>query len=71
MTAEPGGPLLPLAGALECAAMLAMLRITTPADGYLAAAILGAGVGGLMTLLSVAWANYFGRRSYGAFGASP
>jgi MFS transporter, OFA family, oxalate/formate antiporter len=57
---------LSLAGALECAAMVAMLRITTPADGYLAAAIFGAGVGGLMTLLPIAWADYFGRRSYGA-----
>lgn len=57
---------LSLAGALECAAMLAMLRITTPADGYLAAAIFGAGVGGLMILLPIAWADYFGRRSYGA-----
>jgi MFS transporter, OFA family, oxalate/formate antiporter len=57
---------LALAGALECAAMLAMLRIATPADGYLAAAIFGAGVGGLMTLVPIAWADYFGRRSYGA-----
>ncbi len=58
--------LLSLAGALECAAMLAMLRVATPADGYLAAAIFGAGVGGLMTLMPIAWADYFGRRSYGA-----
>lgn len=58
--------LLSLAGALECAAMLAMLRIATPADAYLAAAIFGAGVGGLMTLVPIAWADYFGRRSYGA-----
>jgi MFS transporter, OFA family, oxalate/formate antiporter len=57
---------LSLAGALECAAMLAMLRIGTAADGYLAAAIFGASVGGLMTLLPIAWADYFGRRSYGA-----
>jgi MFS transporter, OFA family, oxalate/formate antiporter len=57
---------LSLTGALECAAMLAMLRITTPADGYLAAAIFGAAVGGLMTLLPIAWADYFGRSSYGA-----
>jgi sugar phosphate permease len=57
---------LSLTGALECAAMLAMLRIATPADGYLAAAIFGAGVGGLMTLVPIAWADYFGRRSYGA-----
>jgi sugar phosphate permease len=57
---------LSLTGALECLAMLAMLRIATPADGYLAAAIFGAGVGGLMTLVPIAWADYFGRRSYGA-----
>jgi cyanate permease len=57
---------LSLTGALECAAMVAMLRIATPADGYLAAAIFGAAVGGLMTLVPIAWADYFGRRSYGA-----
>jgi len=57
---------LSLTGALESAAMLGMLRIATPADAYIAAAIFGAGVGGLMTLVPIAWADYFGRRSYGA-----
>ena len=57
---------LAFAGLLQCAATLAMLRIATPIDGYFAAAIFGAGVGGLMTLVPIAWADYFGRRSYGA-----
>jgi sugar phosphate permease len=44
----------------------AMLRIATPTDGYLAAAVFGIGVAGLLTLLPIAWADYYGRASYGA-----
>jgi len=44
----------------------AMLRVATPFDGYLAAGLFGAGVGGLLTLLPIAWADYYGRASYGA-----
>jgi sugar phosphate permease len=57
---------LALTGLLMCAGTLAMLRITTPATGYFAAAVFGTGIGGLMTLLPIAWADYYGRRSYGA-----
>ncbi|HEY1932170.1 MAG TPA: MFS transporter [Acetobacteraceae bacterium] len=57
---------LALSGLLQGAGALAMLRIALPLDGYVAAAIFGAGVGGLMTLLPIAWADYFGRRSFGA-----
>jgi cyanate permease len=34
--------------------------------GYLAAALFGLGVGGVLTLLPVAWADYFGRANFGA-----
>lgn len=33
---------------------------------YGAAALFGLGVGGLLTMLPIAWADYFGRESYGA-----
>jgi len=35
-------------------------------DAYLAAGIFGMGIGGILTLLPIAWADYFGRESYGA-----
>jgi len=44
----------------------AMLSVTTPRDGYVAASVFGIGVGGLLTLLPIAWADYYGRASYGA-----
>lgn len=54
-----------------CAALLAtgtivMLYVSGPATAYLSACTFGAGIGGLMTLLPVAWANSFGRRNIGA-----
>src|SRR5262249_51952845 len=33
---------------------------------YLFAGLFGLGIGGVMTLLPMAWADYFGRESYGA-----
>jgi cyanate permease len=33
---------------------------------YLAAGVFGIGIGGIMTLLPLAWIDYFGRESYGA-----
>jgi len=45
---------------------LIMLGIAAPRDGYLAAASFGFGIGGILTLLTVAWADYFGRRNFGA-----
>ena len=33
---------------------------------FIAAVIFGLGIGGLLTLPPVAWADYYGRRSYGA-----
>ena len=43
-----------------------MLWITSAQGGYLAGAIFGIGIGGLLTLLPIAWADYYGRASYGA-----
>ena len=43
-----------------------MKTIATPGDAYLAAALFGFGVGGILTLLPIAWADYFGRANFGA-----
>jgi cyanate permease len=57
---------LALAGATLFAACALMARVASPAEAYAAAALFGAGVGGLLTILPIAWADYFGRSSYGA-----
>jgi sugar phosphate permease len=57
---------LALAALLLGIGALAMLAIATPRDGFLAAAVFGLGIGGLLTLLPIAWADYFGRANYGA-----
>ncbi len=43
--------------------MLVVFDIWT---AYLSAIVFGAGIGGLLTLLPVAWANSFGRENLGA-----
>src|SRR6202035_5667047 len=40
--------------------------IGSAAQAYLAGAIFGFGIGALLTLLPVAWADYFGRTHFGA-----
>lgn len=45
---------------------LLMSRIATSSDGFAAAALFGFGLGGVLTLLPVAWADYFGRANFGA-----
>ena len=55
-----------LVGLLLGAGAFLMTRAATPAGGYLAAALFGLGVGGVLTLLPVAWADYFGRANFGA-----
>lgn len=47
-------------------AALLMIGIATPEQGYLAAAFFGIGIGGVITVLPLAWADYFGRASFGA-----
>ena len=57
---------LAVIGMLLAAGTLLMPSISSPADGYLAAGLFGFGIGGVLTLLPVAWADYFGRANYGA-----
>jgi len=59
---------VPLActGTLLAGGTLLMSRIATAAGGYLAASLFGLGIGGVLTLLPIAWADYFGRANYGA-----
>lgn len=53
-------------GALLGLGTLLMTAISTAAGGAAAAALFGFGIGGIMTLLPIAWADYFGRANYGA-----
>ncbi len=55
-----------LVGVLLALGALLMTRVAEPADGYLAATLFGLGVGGVLTLLPIAWADYFGRANFGA-----
>jgi sugar phosphate permease len=57
---------LALAAATLLAASLLLARVSSPLEAYAAAALFGAGVGGLLTVLPIAWADYFGRSSFGA-----
>ena len=57
---------LALVGALLCLGTTLMLSVHGLARAYLAAAFFGMGIGGLLTMLPIAWADFFGRRSYGA-----
>jgi OFA family oxalate/formate antiporter-like MFS transporter len=57
---------LALIGILLTAGTLLMPGIGSAADGYFAAGMFGFGIGGVLTLLPVAWADYFGRANYGA-----
>ncbi|HTQ34843.1 MAG TPA: MFS transporter [Stellaceae bacterium] len=55
-----------ITGLLLTVSPLLMKAIVTPGEAYVAAALFGFGVGGILTLLPMAWADYFGRASYGA-----
>lgn len=57
---------LSASAALLASGTIVMLYVSGPATAYLSACTFGAGIGGLMTLLPVAWANSFGRRNIGA-----
>lgn len=57
---------LALAGMLAASGTLLMPSISSAADGYVSAGLFGAGIGGVLTLLPIAWADYFGRANYGA-----
>jgi MFS transporter, OFA family, oxalate/formate antiporter len=43
-----------------------LIGVSSAEVAYLAAGLFGLGIGGVMTLLPMAWADYFGRESYGA-----
>jgi sugar phosphate permease len=59
-------------GLLACGALLmatgalAMRAVDGPALAFASAIAFGAGIGGIFTMLPVAWANYFGRAHFGA-----
>jgi MFS transporter, OFA family, oxalate/formate antiporter len=55
-----------LAAGLLSAGSFGLIGIVSAEDAYLAAGLFGLGIGGISTLLPVAWADYFGRQSYGA-----
>lgn len=57
---------LAMVGMLLCSGVLVLLGVHQAATGFLGASIYGLGIGGLLTMLPLAWADYFGRRSYGA-----
>lgn len=57
---------LVLVGLLLGSAALAMHEVHSTPMAYAAAALFGCGIGGLLTILPIAWADFFGRRSYGA-----
>jgi sugar phosphate permease len=57
---------LALAAALTATGTLLMPGIASPLQGYVAAGCFGAGLGGVFTILPLAWADYFGRNSFGA-----
>jgi cyanate permease len=57
---------LALIGAFLAAGAFAMIGITSTKEAYIAAALFGFGVGGILTLLPIAWADYFGRANFAA-----
>jgi MFS family permease len=57
---------LGLAGACLAASALLMVAIASPIEGFIAACCFGAGIGGVLAVLPLAWADYFGRASFGA-----
>ncbi len=55
---------LALIGVILTASTLLMIAISSAGDGYLAAALFGFGIGGILTLLPIAWGDYFGRAHF-------
>jgi MFS transporter, OFA family, oxalate/formate antiporter len=58
-------PMAAIGGFLAVSPLL-MAGIASPGQAYLSAALFGFGVGGILTLLPIAWADYFGRANFGA-----
>ncbi|MET4698659.1 OFA family oxalate/formate antiporter-like MFS transporter [Constrictibacter sp. MBR-5] len=57
---------LMVVGVCLSASAVALAAVTGALHAYLAAMVFGIGIGGLTTVLPIAWADYFGRRSFGA-----
>ena len=57
---------LALIGLFLTAGTLLMLGTSTARQAYIAASFFGFGLGGLLTLLPIAWADYFGRANFAA-----
>jgi MFS family permease len=57
---------LVLTGMLLCMGASLYQPVHGVAAGYLAGTFFGLGVGGLLVMLPIAWADYFGRGNYGA-----
>ena len=57
---------LALVGLFLTVGALLMIAISNDADGFVAGATFGFGIGGLLTLLPLAWADYFGRANFAA-----
>ena len=57
---------LALIGGFLAAGTLAMVGIATTRQGYVAAGLFGFGIGGVLTLLPIAWSDYFGRANFAA-----
>ncbi|MBV8122425.1 MAG: hypothetical protein JO081_21105, partial [Alphaproteobacteria bacterium] len=55
-----------LGGVFLTAGCLAMIGIASAAQGAVGAVLFGLGIGSMLTLLPIAWADYFGRANYGA-----
>jgi cyanate permease len=55
-----------LAAMLLATGTLGLIGVGSVEAAYLFAGLFGLGIGGVMTLLPMAWADYFGRESYGA-----
>jgi cyanate permease len=57
---------LALIGAILALGTLLMVGISSGRQGLVAAGVFGFGIGGLLTLLPIAWADYFGRANFAA-----
>jgi sugar phosphate permease len=57
---------LALIGGFLAAGTFAMIGISSSTEGYFGAGLFGFGVGGILTLLPIAWADYFGRANFAA-----
>jgi len=55
-----------VAGLLLATGTFGLIGVRSAEAAYLAVGLFGLGIGGVMTLLPVAWADYFGRESFGA-----